>query len=74
MKLFNTEEEAIAWVGRNIALVITPKKKTDYTIKFVYPFRSVDAHVKIVEHLGKQLFKYQQETLTNDTTKIKKMQ
>jgi hypothetical protein len=60
-QLFKTEDEAIKWVASNIALAIKPKKKTD-SIKFVYPFRSVDAHIQIVEHLGKQLYKHQQQT------------
>jgi len=61
MKLFNTEEEAITWVASNIALAIKPKKKAK--TMFVYPFRSVDAHIVIVEHLGKELFKHQEEIL-----------
>jgi len=60
MKLFNTEEEAIAWVYRNIALAIRPKHE-DKT-KLVFPFISAHAHKQVVEHLAKQLFKHQQET------------
>jgi hypothetical protein len=62
-KLFKTEEETITWVYRNIALAIKPKHK-DKT-KLVFPFISAYAHKQVVEHLGEQLFKYQQETIKN---------
>lgn len=61
MKLFETEDDAIKWVASNIALAIKPKKKAKTL--YVYPFTSVHAHVVIVEHLGKELFKYQQEKI-----------
>ena len=60
-QLFATEHDAIKWVASNIALAIKPKKKIDNVIKFVNPFTSVHAHIQIVEHLGKQLYKHQQE-------------
>lgn len=58
-QLFATEHDAIKWVASNIALAIKPKKKSKTV--FVYPFNSVHAHIVIVESLGKELFKYQQE-------------
>ena len=58
MKLFDTEEEAIKWVGLNIALMTKPKNKAK--TKFVSPFSSFNAHKQVVEHLGKELFKLQQ--------------
>jgi ABC-type uncharacterized transport system involved in gliding motility auxiliary subunit len=61
-QLFKSEEDAIAWVASNIALAIKHKKKTDYVIKFVNPFTSANAHKQVVEHLGKQLYKHQQQT------------
>ena len=64
MKLFNTEEEAIAWVGSNIALAIQPKYKTK--TMYLFPYISHHAHKIVVEGLGKELYKHQQETLTND--------
>ena len=64
MKLFNTEEEAITWVGRNIALAIQPMDKTK--TMYLFPYISHHAHKIVVEGLGKELFKHQQETLTND--------
>ena len=60
-QLFNSEEDAIIWVGMNIPLAIKPKKKIDYIIKFVNPFSSIYAHTQVVEHLGKELYKHQQE-------------
>ena len=62
-KLFKTEEEAITWVYRNIALAIKPKHK-DKTM-LIFPFISAYAHKQVVEHLAEQLFKYQQETIKN---------
>jgi hypothetical protein len=63
MKLFATEHDAIKWVGSNIALAIKPKKKAK--TMYVYPFTSVHAHIVIVESLGKQLFKHQQNILND---------
>ena len=64
---FKSEEEAIAWVGMNIAFAVKPKNYTK--AQFVYPFVSNYAHTQVVEHLGKQLFKHQQ-TLNDTQTKI----
>lgn len=61
MKLFETEDDAIKWVGMNIALAIPVKSKTKKN--FVFPFRSWNAHNIIVENLGKELFKYQQSKI-----------
>ena len=63
MKLFATENDAIKWVASNIALAIKPKKKAKTV--FVYPFNSVYAHIQVVEHLGKELFKHQQNILND---------
>jgi len=63
-QLFNSEEEAIAWVGMNIPIAIKPKNKAKMTLED--PFSSYYAHVQVVEHLGKELFKHQQETLNHD--------
>ena len=61
MKLFETERDAIHWVASNIALAIKPKKKAKTIL--VNPFTSVDAHIQVVENLGKELFKFQQEKI-----------
>jgi hypothetical protein len=58
-QLFATEHDAIKWVGMNIAFAVKPKNYTK--AQFVYPFVSNYAHTQVVEHLGKQLFKHQQE-------------
>jgi hypothetical protein len=60
-KLFKTEEDAITWVGMNIALAIKPKNKAKTML--IFPFISAHAHKQVVEHLAEQLFKYQQETI-----------
>ena len=60
-QLFESEEEAITWVGMNIPIAIKPKNKAKTTLEF--PFTSTYAHEQVVEHLGKQLFKHQQEIL-----------
>jgi hypothetical protein len=57
-QLFESEEEAIKWVGLNIALMIKPKKKAK-TI-FINPFSSSDAYIQVIEDLGKKIFKHQQ--------------
>lgn len=62
--LFKSEEEAIKWVGMNIALAITPKNKAKTLL--VSPFTSAHAHSVVVENLGKQLFKHQQESINNN--------
>jgi hypothetical protein len=62
-KLFKTEEEAITWVGMNIPIAIKPKNKAKTTLEV--PFTSTYAHEQVVEHLGEQLFKYQQQTIQN---------
>ena len=59
--LFKTEEDAIKWVGMNIALAIKPKKKAK--TKLIYPFSSFHSHNEVINHLGKDLFNYQQEQL-----------
>lgn len=59
--IFESQEESIKWVGMNIALAIPVKSKTKKN--FVFPFRSWNAHNIVVENLGKQLFKHQEETL-----------
>jgi len=64
MKLFNSEEETIAWVYRNIALAIQPKDKSK--TMYLFPYISHYAHKIVVEGLGKELYKHQQETLNND--------
>ena len=61
MKLFPTEHDAIKWVAFNIALAIKPKKKAKTLL--VNPFTSVHAHIVIVESLGKELFKHQQNLI-----------
>ncbi len=66
MKLFNTEEEAIKWVGLNIALMIKPKREAKTV--FVNPFTSADAFIQVVEHLGKKLFKHQEQINDTQTT------
>jgi hypothetical protein len=58
MKLFDTEEEAIKWVGLNIALMIKPKQKAKTV--FINPFTSSDAYIQVIQDLGKKLFKHQQ--------------
>ena len=60
-ELFPTEHDAIKWVASNIALAIKPKNKSKTLL--VNPFTSVHAHIQVVEHLGQQLFKHQQEKL-----------
>ena len=60
-QLFNTEEEAITWVGMNIALAIISKNKAKTLL--VSPFTSAHAHSVVVENLGRELFKYQQEEI-----------
>ena len=62
MKLFETEDDAIKWVGMNIALAIKPKNKSN-TFSLVSPFSSLYAHQEVVENLGKELFKFQQEKI-----------
>ena len=59
-QLFSSEDEAIKWVAMNIPFVVKPKKYTK--AQFVYPFVTNYAHTQVVEHLGKQLYKHQQET------------
>ncbi|MFY8160500.1 MAG: hypothetical protein ACOVNU_04160 [Candidatus Kapaibacteriota bacterium] len=61
MKLFETEDDAITWVASNIALGVEPKKKAK--TQFVSPYTSTHAHIIVVKHLGKELFKYQQEKI-----------
>ena len=58
-QLFNSEEEAVAWLYMNVPLAIEPTKKAKTFL--VFPFTSAHAHKQVVEHLGKQLFKHQQE-------------
>ena len=60
-QLFATEHDAIKWVASNIALAIKPKKKSKTIL--VNPFTSVHAHIVLVEHLGRELFKYQQSKI-----------
>lgn len=60
-KLFKSEDDAIKWVGMNIALAIKPKKKAK--TKLIYPFSSFHSHNEVINHLGKDLYKYQQEQL-----------
>ena len=59
-QLFESEEEAIKWVGLNIPWAVKPKKKTE-SVKFINPFTSTHAHDVVVQTLGKQLFKHQKE-------------
>jgi hypothetical protein len=63
-QLFESEEEAIAWVASHIALAIQPKDKTK--TMYLFPYISHHAHKIVVEGLGKELYKHQQE-LNNDT-------
>jgi hypothetical protein len=58
-QLFKSEQEAIAWVASNIALAIQPKNKTK--TMYIFPYISHYAHQVVVEGLGKELFKHQQE-------------
>jgi len=60
-QLFETEEEAITWIYKNMALAIKPQHEDKTTL--VYPFIHAYAHKQVVEHLAKQLFKHQQEKL-----------
>jgi hypothetical protein len=62
-QLFPTEHDAIKWVASNIALAIKPKNKAK--TMFVYPFSSVHANIQVAEHLGKELFKHQQNILND---------
>jgi hypothetical protein len=66
--IFKSEDEAIAWVGRNIALAIQPKNKTK--TMYIFPYISSYAHKVVVESLGKELFKHQQETLNDKQTTL----
>jgi len=68
-QLFKTEKEAIEWVGMHISLAIKPKKVAKTT--FVFPFSSLHAHDQVVEHLGKDLFQFQQEKSKNKNRSIK---
>jgi hypothetical protein len=62
--LFKSEEEAINWVYLNIPFVVLPKKKAKTML--VCAFSSVNAHSVVVENLGRELFKYQQESINNN--------
>jgi hypothetical protein len=57
--LFESEDEAITWLYMNVPLAIEPTKKAKTFL--VFPFTSAHAHKQVVEHLGEQLFKHQQE-------------
>ena len=59
-KLFKSQEEAVTWIYRNIAIAVRPKHE-DKT-KLVFPFISAYSHKQVVENLAKELFKYQEET------------
>jgi len=58
--IFDSEEEVITWLYMNVPLAIEPTKKAKTFL--VFPFTSAHAHKQVVEHLGKQLYKLQQET------------
>jgi hypothetical protein len=58
--LFETEEDAIYWVYKNMALAIKQKNNPP-NAPLIFIFTSDYAYLQVVEHLGQQLFKHQQE-------------
>jgi hypothetical protein len=58
MKLFKTEQDAIIWIAENIPFAVKPKKKSKH--KLIYSFSSGNAQQQVIEHLGKELYKLQE--------------